>query len=181
MTLYVLFLAFALSLDAFSVSVAVAAAARSPRQTFRLAFHFGLFQFLMPLAGGFAGRGLATMLDRWDHWIGFAILMGIGLHMLWETLHPPIEQIEQARDRSRGWSLVMLSVATSLDALAAGFTLGIRNVPLLQSCLTIGIVAGVVSFVGVRLGRLAGKKISRGADALGAIVLIALAIFGLFA
>ncbi len=178
MIIWVLFLAFALSLDAFSVSVAVAAAGRTPRQTFRLAFHFGLFQFLMPLIGGVAGRQLSSALDAWDHWIAFVILMGIGLHMLHETLHPPVEKFEESRDRSRGFSLVMLSIATSLDALGAGFTIGLRDVPLLPSCLTIGIVAGAMSFSGVRLGRVLGKKISRGADALGGVVLVALAIKG---
>lgn len=177
--LYILALAFALSLDAFSVSVAVAATGRTPRQTFRLSWHFGLFQFLMPLVGGLAGRGLSQWLDAWDHWIAFIILMAIGLHMLEEVIHPPIERVQQERDRSKGWSLVMLSVATSLDALGAGFTIGLKDIALVPACLAIGIVAGAMSLIGVRLGRMMGRKISRGADALGAAVLLGLAVMAL--
>jgi len=176
---YIIVLAFALSLDAFSVSVAVAAAARSPRQTFRLSWHFGLFQFLMPMVGGFAGRGLSQWLDAYDHWISFAILMGIGLHMLYESFFGAEEELRREKDRSRGWTLIILSVATSLDALGAGFIIGLRFQPglLVEACVTIGVIAGAMTFIGVRLGRKMGQKISRGSDILGGVVLVALGIW----
>jgi putative Mn2+ efflux pump MntP len=179
----ILAIAFGLSMDAFSVSVAVAAAGRTPRQTFRLAWHFGLFQFLMPMIGGLAGKGLSATVDAYDHWIAFAILMAVGGHMIVESFRKDREE-SVTGDRSRGLSLIILSVATSLDALGVGFTLGlmIEGVgQLVGPCLVIGIVAGAMSFLGVQLGRRLGQLITRGAELLGGTVLVCLAVRFLFA
>ncbi|MBD3290392.1 manganese efflux pump, partial [candidate division KSB1 bacterium] len=121
----ILGIAFALALDAFAVSVAAAAysGGLGGRQKFRLSFHFGLFQFYMPLLGWLAGSTIVRYVSQYDHWIAFAILAVIGIKMIADGRHPEISQI--SKDITRGWALVTLSVATSIDALAVGFSIGI--------------------------------------------------------
>jgi putative Mn2+ efflux pump MntP len=165
-------------MDAFSVSMAVAAGPRLPRQTFRLTFHFGLFQFFMPLIGGFLGRGLSGMMDAYDHWIAFGILLVIGLNMIVQAIREKEEAVQ--RDRSKGWSLVFLSTATSIDALGAGLAMGLNSSDLLIPCVIIGLVCGAMSFVGVRLGRRLSRVFGRGAEVLGGITLVFLALQMLF-
>ncbi len=166
-------------MDAFSVSMAVAAGPRMPRQTFRLSFHFGLFQFFMPLIGGFLGCGLSGAMEAYDHWIAFGILLFIGFNMIYQAIRSE-EETPARRDRSKGWSLVFLSTATSIDALGAGLALGLSSGQLLRPCLTIGLVCAAMSFVGVRLGRKLSRVFGRGAEALGGIVLVLLAFRMLF-
>ena len=165
-------------MDAFSVSMAVAAGPRLPRQTFRLTFHFGLFQFFMPLIGGLLGRGLSGIMEAYDHWIAFAILLFIGLNMIYQAWKGGEETAR--RDRSKGWSLVFLSTATSIDALGAGLALGLSSQDLLRDllkpCIIIGLICAAMSFAGVRLGRKLSSVFGRGAEVLGGIVLVALAI-----
>ena len=115
----------ALAMDAFAVSVAtgLAVAPVTARHTFRMAFHFGLFQFLMPVLGWFAGRGSADWIGSANDWVAVALLALVGGKMLWEARGE--EENRSAADPTRGWMLVTLSVATSLDALAVGFSLAL--------------------------------------------------------
>ncbi len=176
MTLLEIFLlALALAVDAFSVGAAVGLDHRHPRQIFRLSFHFGLFQALMPLVGALAGTLLLRWVRQWDHWVVFAVLGLVGGHMIYEAVHGT-EHSRTKVDLTRGWSLVGLSVATSIDALAAGLGLAMSNAPIALSVTIIGLVAAAATaFAMLAAGRLLhglGKK----ADIVAGLVLIAIGV-----
>ncbi len=170
--LSVIFIAFALAMDAFAVSVAAAAylGQLSGRQKFRLSFHFGLFQFLMPLLGWLAGSNLVRFMERYDHWIAFAILGVIGVKMIIDARHPEMRYF--STDITRGWALVTLSVATSIDALAVGFSIGIIKDHIIIPAIIIGLVASGMTLIGVRLGLLLSGKFGKKVSIVGGIVLI---------
>jgi putative Mn2+ efflux pump MntP len=147
-------IAVALAMDAFAV--ALAAGLTLPKLTgrhlFRFGFHFGLFQALMPLLGWAAGRGLRTTIEAYDHWIAFVLLGVIGIRMCHGALHKD-EQGPESKDPTRGWSLVMLSIATSIDALAIGLTLAMLGSQIFIPALTIGLVCAILTLIGMYLGR----------------------------
>src|SRR5574340_1644102 len=114
--LEVLLLAVRMAVDAFAVSLAAGAmpGPHGPRQAFRLAFHFGLFQFIMPIIGWLAGTGMEMLIRDVDHWVAFGLLAYVGGRMIYSAWQP---LRSTAVDPSRGWTLVMLSIAVSIDAL----------------------------------------------------------------
>jgi manganese efflux pump family protein len=170
--------ALALAMDAFAVSAAVAATlpALTGRHTFRLAWHFGLFQFLMPVIGWAAGSTLAQRLAAVDHWIAFGLLALLGGRMIWSSFSGRDEREPQAADPTRGWSLVLLAVATSIDALAVGVSLGFLRVSIWLPSVVIGLITGAVSFVGTRLGRRVGQALGDWAERIGGLVLIGIGV-----
>ena len=172
--LSLIILAVAMGMDVFSVSMAVAAGPRSPRQTFRLSFHFGLFQFMMPLIGWGVGQTIVGLVQSFDHWIAFGMLAAIGGHMIWEGCKH--EEDRSTRDRSKGWSLVTLSIATSIDALGVGLTFGVINHSIMYPALIIGITSSVMSFVAIKLGRKLRSQFGHRMEIIGGIVLIVIAI-----
>jgi putative Mn2+ efflux pump MntP len=155
-----LLLALALSADAFSVGAAVGLEHGAPRQVFRLAFHFGLFQALMPLLGALAGTLVLDWIAAFDHWVAFGLLAFVGGRMIAGSFSGATAN--RPRDPTRGLSLIGLSLAVSIDALAAGFTLAVERAPLLRSVVIIGLVAAAATALGMRLAgrvrRLAGKR-----------------------
>ncbi len=159
-------------MDAFAVSLCANAAGRvcGHRATFRLAFHFGLFQFLMPVFGWFIGASFAGRVEAVDHWIAFGLLAWIGIRMIRAGLDP--DGRDDAGDPSRGWTLILLSVATSIDALAVGFSLAMLNVRIWQPSIVIGVVAAVFSVIGYRLGGYVGARVGYRAEVLGGLVLL---------
>jgi manganese efflux pump family protein len=172
-----------LSMDAFAVSVAAGISLKrhALRTTFRLAFHFGLFQALMPVIGWSAGSFFAEYVQAWDHWLAFGLLLVIGARMCMEGLRPDSSRRE-AGDPSKGLSLVMLSVGTSIDALAVGFSLAFLGVPVATPALIIGITTLAISAVGYHLGVFIGQRLplGRAANILGGMTLIAIGIKILF-
>jgi manganese efflux pump family protein len=146
-------LAVALGMDAFAVAVA---AGMGPypvtnRRVFRLSFHFGLFQALMPVIGWFAGTLLHSIISVWDHWIAFALLLFIGGRMIYEAARPSADR-SKLHDPTKGWELVLLSIATSIDALAVGLTLAVLGATIVTPSIVIGIVAAVMTLIGMNLG-----------------------------
>jgi putative Mn2+ efflux pump MntP len=166
----------ALAMDAFAVSVAagLTVAPVTARHTFRMAFHFGLFQFLMPVLGWLAGRGSADWIGGANDWIAAALLALVGGKMVWEARGE--EENRPKADPTRGWMLVTLSVATSLDALAVGFSLALEEVVVWMPAAVIGLVAGALSTVGILFGGRLGTRSGRWARLAGGCVLIAIAI-----
>ncbi len=166
--------ALALAMDAFAVSAAVSASLPkvTGRHVFRLAFHFGLFQFLMPVCGWLGGSLVARHLAVVDHWLAFALLLVLGARMIWNASTGAEAAAE--KDPTRGASLVLLSVATSIDALAIGLSLGLLEVKIWFPAVVIGLVAGVLSFVGTALGRRIGPALGAWAGRVGGAVLIAI-------
>jgi len=161
-----------LAMDAFAVSIAAAAAvdAVTPRQTFRLAFHFGLFQFMMPIFGWLAGGELASRIGRYDHWVAFALLAFIGGKMLLAAVRRT--ELDAQTDPTRGLMLVTLSLATSIDALAVGASMALMRVSIWLPCVVIGLVAAALSAIGIRFGSRLGPRLGRWAEAAGGCVLV---------
>jgi putative Mn2+ efflux pump MntP len=170
----IILLALALAVDAFSVGAAVGLTHRRPRQIFRLSWHFGVFQALMPVIGALAGTFLERLVEPWDHWLAFGLLAFIGGRMIFGALRGAERRVE--RDLTRGLSLIALSLAVSIDALAAGFTLALEDVPIALPVVVIGLTAAALTAVGMLIaGRISdrfGKRCEVGAG----VVLIGLGI-----
>lgn len=177
--LTVLAIALALAMDAFAVSVS--AAATLPvvtwRHYFRLSFHFGLFQFLMPVIGWALGVSVRSYIEAWDHWIAFGLLALVGVNMLREAWSGEEEE-SSSGDPSRGWQLVMLAVATSIDAMAVGLSFAMIGVSVWGPAIVIGLVCAAVTAAGVKLGRLLGGSNLLGSkvSVLGGLVLIGIGV-----
>jgi manganese efflux pump family protein len=174
-SLEVVLIALALSIDAFAVSVAAAATGRAlgRRAVFRLSFHFGLFQALMPVLGWAAGVTLEPIISPFDHWVAFGLLVTVALRMLRSAREPTADTTD---DPSRGLMLLMLAVATSIDALAVGLTLAIVNVPVWTPAVTIGVITAGMSLMGVWLGGRLRTRLGSAAQVLGAVILIVIAV-----
>jgi len=167
----VVVLALALSMDAFAVSIGLGSKhARNTRQLAGLsAVYFGLFQGLMPLVGYLGGKGLLGWIEGYANWIAFALLVLIGGKMIYESLSEGIED-DIARITHR--VMLLLAVATSIDAMAAGFTLTLMAVDPFLSCFIIGLTTLIFSFIGVFVGAKSGVWLESKAELLGGIVLI---------
>jgi manganese efflux pump family protein len=165
-------IALGLAMDAFAVAIAAGLTLPTvtPRHTFRLAFHFGLFQFLMPVLGWFGGSQLATHIGGYDHWLAFGLLGFVGGKMLWEAWHG--EEARDLRDPTRGWTLVTLSVATSIDALAVGLSLAFLDVSIWVPSVVIGLVAALLTTLGLEFGSRLGPRWGKWAEILGGCVLL---------
>jgi len=170
-------IAVALAMDAFAVSIAVGVSLKdvSSRQTFRLSWHFGLFQAIMPIIGWSAGLSIRTYIEHYDHWVAFGLLAFVGIKMIKEAFQRDKAE-KQRKDQTKGMTLVMLSIATSIDALAVGFSISILKASIWVPALIIGLVAGMFTVVGLQIGQRIGgaTRISLYAETIGGIVLIAI-------
>jgi len=169
-------IAVGLAMDAFAVSLGAGTSnqGRAFRPFFRLSFHFGLFQAGMTFLGWLAGSSIAHWIESFDHWIAFGLLLFVGVRMIRSGLGHAEEQ--KTGDLSRGGLLVMVSVATSIDALAVGLGLAMIDVNILQSCAVIGIVTSALSVVGLLAGGMLGEKFGRRMEILGGLILIGIGI-----
>ena len=166
--------AIALAMDAFAVSIVVGMTLKdiSARQIFRLSFHFGLFQALMPVIGWGLGLTIRAHIEAYDHWVAFALLALVGGNMFREALQNDHETEQPQKDATKGLTLVVLSVATSIDALAVGFGMSLLNISIIFPAIVIGLVAAVFTIIGMQFGkRVSSARLSVYTDALGGIVL----------
>lgn len=168
----IVLIALGLSMDAFAVSVGcgIKGARTSLLYPFRLAFSFGFFQAAMPLIGFAFGKGFAGIISSYDHWIAFFLLSGIGIKMI-------IESFEKDNACTTGAEIsfnrmIMLSLATSIDALAAGISFALLGMPIILPSIVIGAVTFAVSLAGVYLGDKVGRNLKKRAELAGGIVLI---------
>ncbi len=170
----VLAIATALAMDAFSVSLVIAVSLANPtkQQTFRLAFNFGFSQFLMPIIGWFAGRAMLEYIQGFDHWIAFGLLAFVGGKMMYEAAVMGRNMKLQGVDPTKGISLIALSLATSIDALAVGISLSLINVRILLPAVIIGIVAFVLTGIGMVMGPFLGRLFGKRIEAVGGAILI---------
>jgi manganese efflux pump family protein len=164
-------------MDAFAVSIGAGLTLKTvdARQTFRLAWHFGLFQAMMPVLGWLAGLSIASWIAPVDHWIAFGLLAVIGAKMIYEALKDADGDAPRS-DPTKGWSLVLLSVATSIDALAVGLSLALLNVDIWYPAVVIGLVAGAFTAVGMQLGTRFGALLGRRMEVVGGVILIAIGV-----
>ncbi len=173
----VLLIAIGLSADCFAVAVSGSVSMRtlSYFQLLRASLAFGLSQALMTVLGWLAGRTVVDLIAVYDHWIAFILLAVVGSRMLWESFRSSGGRSENT-DITKGFLLLTLSVATSIDALAVGLTFAFLEVNIILASSTIGVVAFVATTIGFLLGRRAGKLIGRRAEAIGGMVLIGIGI-----
>jgi manganese efflux pump family protein len=171
----ILGIAVALAMDAFAVALATGVTLQnvSARQTFRLSWHFGLFQALMPIIGWYCGTSIQHYVAAYAHWIAFILLVAVGGNMIREALHLEEEGIVVKKDATRGLTLIILSVATSIDALAVGLSMSLLQVAIIYPAIIIGLVAGIFTVVGLHLGQKAArlKRLSPIAEISGGLVL----------
>jgi manganese efflux pump family protein len=161
-----------LAADAFAVAVAAGLVIDTvtPGHVFRLGFHFGLFQFMMPIVGWLAGEQLAAHLGGSAPWLAFALLSYVGGKMLWEARRE--KNAESSKDPTRGLTLLTLSLATSLDALAVGMSMALLGESVWIPSVVIGVVTAALTAVGLALGSRIGSRWARWAEAAGGAVLI---------
>ncbi len=175
----------ALAMDAFAVALTSGIRLRcvSAAQTVRMAGTFGFFQFAMPVAGWLLGIGAQKYIEAYDHWVAFALLGFVGGKMLREAWlnRGKAEEECVCADPTTGGNIVMLGIATSIDALAVGVSLALLGVPVLYPAVVIGVVCFAITTCGLHLGKLICRCPSLGdlgnkANALGGLVLIAIGV-----
>ena len=172
-------LSLALSADAFSVGASVGLLHRLPRQLFRLSFHFGLFQSLLALAGALLGATLLVYVENMDHWIAFILLAFLGLMMIYKSIFNEEEDVSNI-DLTRGFQLIGLSIAVSIDAFAAGVSLPTVKAPIIAAIGMIGIVSGLATFFGMIIADHVKSRFGKRIEIVAGLVLIALGIKVLF-
>ncbi len=171
----VLILAVALSMDAFAVSLGLGAkqAKFDKALALKAGLFFGFFQALMPLIGYLAGIGLASVIEAIDHWVAFGLLLLIGAKMIYESFGEAVEE-EIAIITNK--VMLILAIATSIDAMAAGFTLTLLDLSIFVSVMIIGITTFAFSYFGVYFGSRGGAYLESKAELLGGFVLIAIGV-----
>jgi putative Mn2+ efflux pump MntP len=190
-----LLVALGLSMDAFAVSVSAGMCNTElkPCRMLRASFSFGLFQFLMPVFGWFLGRTLSAYIQDYDHWIAFGLLALVGGKMLKESLTPVksaaceddetvsgnVDQVRQSvsgADIDDPKNLLVLSIATSLDALAIGISFSLLGTGIWTPALVIGVVTFFVCMLGFEFGKRIGSTLGRRAETVGGLVLIGIGV-----
>lgn len=168
----ILFISLGLAMDAFAVSICAGTnkLTRGKRPTFRLSFHFGLFQFLMPIIGWFLGSAVYKYIESSDHWIVLILLSFVGIKMIKSGLSKKSDL--KSGDMSKGMNLIILSIATSIDALAIGISFAILQTSIIFPSIIIGIVTACLSILGVQLGNKLGMKFGKKMEIAGGIILI---------
>lgn len=163
-----------LSADAFSVSVCKGLNMRKLNMVhaYVIALFFGAFQAIMPLIGYLLGTSFSQYIETFDHWIAFALLAFIGGKMVIEAIKEKDGEEEEKTDTLKIGELVVLAVATSIDALAVGITFAFLNVSIYFAILIIGVTTFALSLGGVLLGNRFGAKYKNKAEIAGGVILI---------
>ena len=161
-----------LAMDAFAVSICKGLAMRrmNYKKAIIIAAFFGVFQALMPALGYVLGTTFANKIAAIDHWIAFILLALIGANMIKEALSSDDDECQD--DSLRLGDLIMLTIATSIDALAVGITFAFFNVSLLLSVSMIGIITFIICVIGVKVGNVFGEKYKSKAELAGGLILI---------
>lgn len=169
----VIVLAVALSMDAFAVSIGLGSKGDTRGLGLKAGIFFGAFQALMPFLGYLGGKGVLGWVDAYSHWIAFGLLALIGAKMIYEGLHEGIEENITAITNKM---MLLLSIATSIDAMAAGFSLTLLDINAYLACLIIGVTTFVFSWIGVRIGEKSGTWLESKAEIFGGVVLILIGV-----
>lgn len=166
-------LALAMSTDAFAAAIGKGASLNKPRfsEALRMGLIFGSIEALTPLIGWLIGRSAATYVEAWDHWIAFALLLALGLHMIHEGLKPEDEEREKP-SRQPFIKVALTAIGTSMDALAVGIGLAFIDVNIWIAAAMIGLATAVMVTSGVMLGRAIGSLIGHRAEIFGGLTLI---------
>jgi putative Mn2+ efflux pump MntP len=172
-------IALGLAMDAFAVAIGASIRLRrvSPRHVFRFGWHFGLFQTIMPVIGWFFGSYLEEFILAWDHWVAFGLLSFVGGKSVYEALKAEKGKEEgPIVDPTRGWRLVLLSVATSVDAFAVGVSFGMLQVEIWYPAVVIGLITSGLTGLGMLFGARLGLRFGKRIEILGGVILIAVGV-----
>jgi putative Mn2+ efflux pump MntP len=158
-------------MDSFAASLAAGAAGfgHERRAVLRLSFHFGLFQFLMPVLGWSLGIWIEPLIAPYDHWVAFVLLLIVAIRMIRDD---DLRSDTDKRDPTRGLMLIMLSTATSIDALAIGLGLAMLGIRIWTPSVAIGVITSLVSITGMTMGSKFERKVGRRMQYIGAAILI---------
>lgn len=171
--LEVFVLAVALSMDAFAVSIGLGSKGNTRGLGLKAGLFFGTFQALMPFIGYLGGKGILGWVEAYAHWIACGLLALIGAKMIYEGLQEGIENDISAITNKM---MLLLAIATSIDALAAGFSLTLLDINAYLACLIIGVTTFLFSWAGVRIGKSSGTWLESKAEIFGGTVLILIGI-----
>lgn len=176
--IFILGLAVALAMDCFAVTLGLACGSRglTMKQALRMGLAFGGFQAVMPVIGWFAGDWALGLIRNFDHWIAFGLLALIGGRMIWESSGLSEEEKACRPDQTQGSRLLVLALATSIDALAVGLSLGVVRTGILFPAVVIGVTSLVMTLVGAKLGPALGRVIGKRAELVGGLILIAIGV-----
>ena len=168
--LELLLIAVGLSMDAFAVSVCKGLSVKKlePKHALLVGMYFGGFQALMPVLGWLLGSRFESLITRYDHWVAFVLLALIGGNMIWESF----SKEEDLNDDFGVKTMLLLAVATSIDALAVGITFAFLEQPILPAAGTIGVTTFLLSAAGIYIGRAFGARWKSRAELAGGVILI---------
>lgn len=171
-----LFVALGLAMDAFAVSLGIGCAGQAsvPRAKFRLSFHFGVFQAGMTLLGWLVGNTIAGFISAVDHWVALILLSYVGINMILSGLNTGCESYQS--DPSKGKTLLMLCVATSLDAMAVGLSMAMIQTPVVFPSIVIGVVASGLSIFGLFAGNKLGETFGKRMEMIGGLILVGIGL-----
>lgn len=164
-----------LSMDAFAVSICKGLAMEkvNKKQAVVIGLYFGGFQALMPLIGWFLGVRFQKYITSIDHWIAFILLVFIGGKMIWEAVRDPdVQEIPEKDPPLKHKEMLLLALATSIDALAVGITFAFLDTPIIEAIAIIGCTTFALSILGVVVGNFFGTRYKKKAEIAGGVILI---------
>lgn len=169
----ILLLAVGLAMDAFAVSICKGLSMKKMNwnKAIIIALYFGVFQALMPVLGYFLGTTFERLVTKFDHWVAFILLIAIGGNMIKEAFD---KEDEKKNDKVDFKTMIVLALATSIDALAVGITFAFLDVNLILAVSIIGIITFIISILGVKMGNRFGNKYQNKAELAGGVILILL-------
>ena len=171
----ILLISIGLAMDAFAVSVCKGLAMKkmSWKKAIIIGLYFGIFQAVMPVIGYFLGTTFERFITYVDHWVAFILLVGIGINMVKEAFD---KESENRNDNVDMKTMLVLSIATSIDALAIGITFACLKIQIVMPVITIGLITFIISVIGVKIGNQFGDKYGKKAEIMGGVILILLGI-----
>lgn len=171
----ILLISIGLAMDAFAVSVCKGLAMKkmSWKKAIIIGLYFGIFQAVMPVIGYFLGTTFEIFITNVDHWVAFILLVGIGINMVKEAFD---KESENRNDNVDMKTMLVLSIATSIDALAIGITFACLKIHIVMPVITIGLITFIISVIGVKIGNRFGDKYGKKAEIMGGVILILLGI-----
>lgn len=171
----ILLISIGLAMDAFAVSVCKGLAMKkmSWKKAIIIGLYFGIFQAVMPVIGYFLGTTFERFITNVDHWVAFILLVGIGINMVKEAFNKESENRNNNVDMK---TMLVLSIATSIDALAIGITFACLKIHIVMPVITIGLITFIISVIGVKIGNQFGDKYGKKAEIMGGVILILLGI-----
>ena len=171
----ILLISIGLAMDAFAVSVCKGLAMKkmSWKKAIIIGLYFGIFQAVMPVISYFLGTTFERFITYVDHWVAFILLVGIGINMVKEAFD---KESENRNDNVDMKTMLVLSIATSIDALAIGITFACLKIHIVMPVITIGLITFIISVIGVKIGNQFGDKYGKKAEIMGGVILILLGI-----